>query len=438
MTTRTTTLSVLVVFVLVAAAPLHLTAQDETKGISFESPDQSFELSKQKAQASGRLLMVDFYADWCSWCKRLDEEAFSDPHVGKLMKNFVNVKINAETDDGRALARTYGVTGYPFILFLNGDGEVIDWILGYASTEEFLARVQEIRAGRTTYYAYKKRFEADPTDLEAAVAYAERIYEREQKKKARTIYEAALEVARKEKRPEGGLCIEGLVPYYLEARDLNGLVALLEEQIADYPDTDGIEDSYLLLTQIYSQVMKDMPKTFTLLKQAVAKFTGTEFEDNMRYNLAVLLEQTGELDAALAEYEKIDDEEGIEQIVKPAKVRILLAKGERELVLAICRRWREEAGKDVHKINGLAWICHENKILLAEALGWAKVAVELDNAHSAAIIDTLSWLYYDNGEYAIAVEWEQKALAAATNDEQRETFAKALKTFRQALTETDR
>ena len=127
--------------VLVTAATVHAEAvkwQDD------------FDKAVTAAKKGDKLVVVDVYTDWCRWCKLLDRDVYADPKVGeKLAKSFVAVKINPEKSSRAAqLARQFGTTGYPHIVFVNGDGKKIGEIVGYVSADEFLKRLDKI-TGKT-------------------------------------------------------------------------------------------------------------------------------------------------------------------------------------------------------------------------------------------------------------------------------------------------
>ena len=64
--------------------------------------------------------------------------------VGDFMNvRFVNVKIDMETDEGRELAKRYGVKAFPTMLLLDAEGEVISKIVGSQSPDVFLEKVKE-------------------------------------------------------------------------------------------------------------------------------------------------------------------------------------------------------------------------------------------------------------------------------------------------------
>ncbi len=103
---------------------------------------KSLDAAMAEAKKSNKLVMVDFYTDWCHWCKVLDEKTYSDARVGKAAEQVVAVKVNAEKE-GVAAAKKYKVSGYPTIMFLAPDGSVAGQIGGYAPPEPFIADMKK-------------------------------------------------------------------------------------------------------------------------------------------------------------------------------------------------------------------------------------------------------------------------------------------------------
>ncbi len=96
-----------------------------------------------RAGSQNKLVMVDFYTDWCTWCRRLDETTYADAGVQSALQGVVLVKLNAEKD-GRSEATKYRVDGYPTVLFLNAQGAEVGRIPGYLPPGQFLAALQDI------------------------------------------------------------------------------------------------------------------------------------------------------------------------------------------------------------------------------------------------------------------------------------------------------
>lgn len=99
-----------------------------------------------KAQSERKLVMVDFYTDWCRWCQRLEATTLADPAVAEAVRShFVPVRLNAETA-GKEDAERFGVEGYPTVLFLEASGREIYRISGYLEPEDFLKELRSLLA----------------------------------------------------------------------------------------------------------------------------------------------------------------------------------------------------------------------------------------------------------------------------------------------------
>lgn len=90
-----------------------------------------------KAKAENKLVFVDFYTTWCLPCKLMTQDVFPDRRLGEFMnENFVSYKVNAEQGNGVNLATLYSIEGYPTLLFLDAQGNVLERKLGAAYQRE--------------------------------------------------------------------------------------------------------------------------------------------------------------------------------------------------------------------------------------------------------------------------------------------------------------
>jgi len=88
--------------------------------------DEAFGLAQAKSQQ--KPLMMDFSAEWCTACKQMDRETFSDPRVIRMSKQFVCVKIDCtdtSAPEVRRLQKKYKLVGLPTILFMNSAGKLV-------------------------------------------------------------------------------------------------------------------------------------------------------------------------------------------------------------------------------------------------------------------------------------------------------------------------
>ena len=85
------------------------------------------ELNKEieTANAQGKPVMLDFYADWCVSCKEMEKYTFSDGQVQATLNNAVLLKADVtENDDmDQALMKKFGIFGPPAILFFDVQGQ---------------------------------------------------------------------------------------------------------------------------------------------------------------------------------------------------------------------------------------------------------------------------------------------------------------------------
>ncbi len=95
-----------------------------------------FEKAKEEAAARNVPILADFSgSDWCGWCIRLDNEVFSKPefkayakeNVVLFLADFPNSKpqsaeIKAQNE---TLSKCYGIRGFPTVLLLDADGNVL-------------------------------------------------------------------------------------------------------------------------------------------------------------------------------------------------------------------------------------------------------------------------------------------------------------------------
>ena len=126
--------------VAVAAASEHKT---------FEKITSIEELDAILAENKGKKVMVDFYADWCSACKELEEKTFSDEAVKSAMDNYVLVQVDLTANDeaAKAISSKFGIFGPPAILFFDESGTRLKSadIVGFKEPQEFLKHLGEIK-----------------------------------------------------------------------------------------------------------------------------------------------------------------------------------------------------------------------------------------------------------------------------------------------------
>lgn len=92
--------------------------------LAFTSISTVDDLNQALAQANGRPVMLDLYADWCVACKEFEKYTFSDARVQAALKDTVLLQANVTANNAQdaALLRQLNVLGLPTILFFDAQG----------------------------------------------------------------------------------------------------------------------------------------------------------------------------------------------------------------------------------------------------------------------------------------------------------------------------
>jgi thioredoxin:protein disulfide reductase len=95
-----------------------------------------------RLQAPGRMVMLDFYADWCVSCKEMEAFTFSDPKVRAQLDRMLllQVDVTANNEHDKALLKRFSLFGPPGIIFFDAEGREIKGlrVIGYQKPERFL------------------------------------------------------------------------------------------------------------------------------------------------------------------------------------------------------------------------------------------------------------------------------------------------------------
>ncbi len=97
------------------------------------------------AEAARRdtLVVADFYAEWCGWCKRLEAQTLSDPEVRAALRDFTLLKI--DTDRKPELAHRFGVRGLPTTVIIDAGGETVLSRAGFMPPEDYLRMLKSVQ-----------------------------------------------------------------------------------------------------------------------------------------------------------------------------------------------------------------------------------------------------------------------------------------------------
>ncbi|RMH74053.1 MAG: thioredoxin family protein [Gemmatimonadetes bacterium] len=127
--------SVLIALVLVLGFGFIVFQVATTAGTAVEW-QTDFAKAQNQANQQGKYLLLNFSgSDWCVWCRRLNDEVFSQPEFKTYARQHLVLAVadfpryqhlpeNLKRQNER-LKATYGVKGFPTVILFNPKGEFV-------------------------------------------------------------------------------------------------------------------------------------------------------------------------------------------------------------------------------------------------------------------------------------------------------------------------
>lgn len=92
-----------------------------------------------KVLASGKPVVIDFWATWCGPCRVLG------PTVEEVAEEYADKAIVAKcnVDDCEDISMKYGIRNIPTLVFIK-NGEVVDRTVGVVSKQDIVSRIEKL------------------------------------------------------------------------------------------------------------------------------------------------------------------------------------------------------------------------------------------------------------------------------------------------------
>jgi thiol-disulfide isomerase/thioredoxin len=206
------------------AMTLLLSGPATSAGIKWE---RSFEEALKKAKTARKPILVDFWADWCGWCHRLDKTTYADPVVVRKAEEFVAVKVNTEGSRKETeVAIRYDVQSLPTILFLSPEGHPVHRLNGFQGPGQFPRTLDQALEVAKRILLLEAAIEKNPNDAAALAGLGRHLYEEESYEESRDLLERSVQVDRDEPAPS--------------RRQARMMLAIIQNYDRKYAEAEGL------------------------------------------------------------------------------------------------------------------------------------------------------------------------------------------------------
>lgn len=146
-----------------------------------------------EAQQAHKPVLVDFWAEWCTWCHELDSSTYPDPRVVEAARDFVAVKVNTEGSRAEVKATDrYGIQSLPTIGFLTPTGRLFYRVDGFQKAEAFAETLASVHEMAPDVIASDEALGRNPNDPVALSNLGAHFFHQEMFEESRELLQRAL------------------------------------------------------------------------------------------------------------------------------------------------------------------------------------------------------------------------------------------------------
>ena len=203
----------------------------------------------EAARESGRPILIDFWADWCEPCKKMDAEVYGDPAIGAaVQKKFVTVRINFDMQP--ELARAYRVEALPHLVVTDSLGTELIHHRGILDSVAMASLVEALPAEVMDLNRLDQAVRQDRNDVTNLLGMARKLRESGFYESSGEYYGRALKEAPKNTATREPILRE-MALNYLELKDGSRAAPVLERYLREIRANEHTPECLLKLAESY-------------------------------------------------------------------------------------------------------------------------------------------------------------------------------------------
>lgn len=208
-------------------------------------------LAFEQASATDRNVLAYLNADWCGYCRKMEQTTFVDPDViSELADEFVWLNLNAEKDpEGIRLREKFGVEGFPVVLMLTPGEAEVDRVSGYRPPADFLQAVTTAATSGDSFSGLQEQAAADSSDADVYFRLAEKYIERGMTSEAEVSLRRVPDLDPKGELGHTDTALFLLARITSSTRRIEEAFAFVDKLQEGFPESEYIPDSQVVRAQ---------------------------------------------------------------------------------------------------------------------------------------------------------------------------------------------
>lgn len=236
--------------VLAVTTPLAAAADE------YQWDELTFKEALVRARDENKHIFLDMYTTWCSPCKMLDRETYTDARVHGLLDGMIALKIDSEKGEGIEVTKDYRVSFWPTMLFLDPQGKEVDRLIGFHDADEFVEAMNNYINGIETVAWYEKKVTQDPEDAASWKVLGQKYVDAGRAEEARNALSTYLRLVPNLAGEEKAELMYSLGEVSYTAESYGDAVTAFEKLLAEFGTDDWKDACTQLLARSYHKIGK--------------------------------------------------------------------------------------------------------------------------------------------------------------------------------------